>query len=121
MIENLNCIKENNLLEWICSEKNLLINVPFLDCAIVDSTRQLIFVLSKPNPLPTALTIFNAQGEKLFWAASPEGATFYYLTFNLSKEVVVVCSYTAKQNGWHDWFYSYDMKRNELSRTGPAY
>ncbi len=46
MIENLSYIKENNLLEWIYGERNLLINVPFLDCAIVDSIRQLIFVLS---------------------------------------------------------------------------
>jgi hypothetical protein len=60
------------------------------------------------------LTIFNAQGEKLFWSAPPEGAAFYYLTFNLSKQVVVVCSYAEKQNGWHDWFYSWDMKRNAL-------
>lgn len=117
MIENLNCIK----LEWICGESKFLVNTPFLDYAMVDPTRQLVFALSEPKPLPTVLTIFNAQGEKLFWSAPPEGAFFYYLTFNLSKEVVVVCSYAEKQNGWHDWFYSWDMKRNALSRSGPAY
>ncbi|QOV80602.1 hypothetical protein INS04_08775 [Enterobacter asburiae] len=106
MIENLTYLKENNLLTWICGERNLLINVPFLDCAIVDSIRQLIFVLIKPKLLPNALTIFYAQSEKLFWTAPPKGAFFYYLTFSLSKEVVVVCSYAQKQNGWHDWFYS---------------
>jgi len=25
------------------------------------------------------------------------------------------------QNGWHDWFYLNGMKRNALSRSGPAY
>lgn len=121
MIENLICIKEKDLLQWACGESNILVSVPFLSYALVDLTRQLVFALSEPKPLPTILTIFNAQGEKLFWSAPPEGATFYYLTFNLSKEVVVVCSYPEKQNGWHDWFYSWDMKRNALSRSGPAY
>ena len=121
MIENLICIKEKDLLQWACGESNILVSMPFLDYAMVDSTRQLVFALSEPKPLPTVLTIFNAQGEKLFWSAPPEGVFFYYLTFNLSKEVVVVCSYAEKQNGWHEWFYSWDMKRNALSQLGPAY
>ena len=121
MIENLICIKENDRLQWICGESNILISMPFIDYAMVDSTRQLVFALSDSKPLPTVLTIFNAQGEKLFWSAPTEGAAFYYLTFNLSKQVVVVCSYAEKQNGWHDWFYSWDMKRNALSISGPAY
>ncbi|EKS7193968.1 hypothetical protein [Enterobacter ludwigii] len=121
MIENLNCIKENDLLEWTHGESNVLITMPFLDCAMIDSTRQLVFALSEPKPLPTVLTIFNAQGETLLSSAPPEGAIFYYLTFNLSKEVVVVCSYAVQENGWYDWFYSFDMKRNALTRTGPAY
>ena len=92
MIKNLNFIKENVLLQWTCGESNILVSMPFLDYALVDSTRQLVFALSEPKPLSTVLTIFNAHGEKLFWSAPPEGATFYYLTVNLSKEVVVVCS-----------------------------
>ena len=66
MIENLNCIKENDLLEWTCGEINPLITIPFLDYVMIDSTRQLVFALSEPKPLPTVLTIFDAQGEKLF-------------------------------------------------------
>lgn len=88
---------------------------------MVDSIRQFVFVLSETKPLPTVLTIFNAQGEKLFWSASPEGAIFYYLTLNKSKEVVDVCNFTVILNGWHNWFYSWDMKRNALSRSGPSY
>lgn len=121
MIENLICIKENGLLQWACGERNIMVSMPFLDSAMVDSTRQLVFALSQPKPLPTVLTIFNAQGEKLFWSAPPEGSIFYYLTFNQSKEVIVACSYVVKQNGWHDWFYSWNMKNNALSRSGPAY
>lgn len=121
MIAYLRFIRENNALEWIHCSRNISLNIPRLDIAMVDPTRQLVFALSEPKSLPTVLTIFNAHGEKLFWSAPPEGATFYYLTFNLSNEVVVVCSYPVKQNDWHDWFYSYDMKRNALSRSGPAY
>ena len=121
MIANLICVKENDLVQWACGESNILVSMPCLDYAMVDSTRQLVFALSESKPLPTVLTIFDAQGEKLFCSAPPEGATFYYLTFNLSKEVFVFCSYPAKQNGWHDWFYSWEMKRNALSQLGPAY
>ncbi|MEG6215070.1 hypothetical protein UXO42_07910 [Enterobacter quasihormaechei] len=121
MIENLIFFKEKDLLQWGRGEGNIVVSMPFLDHAMVDSTRQLVFALNEPKPLLTVLTIFNAKGEKLFWSAPPEDATFYYLTFNLSKEVVVVCSYPAKKNGWHDWFYSWDMKRNALSLSRPAY
>ena len=121
MIADFNFFKEKDVLEWICYIRSVRLSIPCLALAMVDSTRQLVFALSEPKPLPTVLTIFNAQGEKLFWSAPPEGAFFYYLTFNLSKEVVVVCSYAEKQNGWHEWFYSWDMKRNALSQLGPAY
>ncbi|CAM8575652.1 MULTISPECIES: hypothetical protein [Enterobacter] len=121
MIADFNFIKEKEVLKWMCCTRSVRISISCLDLAMVDPTRQLVFALSEPKPLPTVLTIFNAQGEKLFWSAPPEGAAFYFLTFNLSKEVVVVCSYAEKQNGWHDWFYSWDMKRNALSLSGPAY
>jgi hypothetical protein len=121
MIADFNFIKEKEVLEWMCCTRSVRISISCLDLAMVDPTRQLVFALSEPKPLPTVLTIFNAQGEKLFWSAPPKCAFFYYLTFNLSKEVVVVCSYPAKNNGWHDWFYSWDMKRNALSQSGPAY
>lgn len=51
MIANLICSKENDLLQWACSESNILVNMPFLDYAMVDSTRQLVFALSEPKPL----------------------------------------------------------------------
>ena len=121
MIADFNFFKEKDVLEWICYIRSVRLSIPCLALAMVDSTRQLVFALSEPKPLPAVLTIFNAQGENLFWSAPPENAFFYYLTFNLSKEVVVVCSYAEKQNGWHDWFYSWDMKRNALSLSGPAY
>jgi hypothetical protein len=62
--------------------------------------------VKRPKPLPTVLTIFNAQAKNYFGLHLLKVA-FYYLTFNRSKEVVVVCSYAEKQNGWHDWFYSW--------------
>ena len=101
--------KKRTLKYTLLSSRNGRFNTPVSLC------------VSEPKPLPTVLTIFNAEGEKLFWSAPPEGAFFYYLTFNLAKEVVVVCSYAEKQNGWHEWFYSWDMKRNALSQLGPAY
>lgn len=66
MIANLFCIKENDLLQWACGESNILVSMPCLDYAMVDSTRQLVFTLSEPRPLPTVLTIFNAQEKNYF-------------------------------------------------------
>ncbi|WP_239659241.1 hypothetical protein [Enterobacter bugandensis] len=108
------------MLEWIFCSKNIRLNVPRLDAAMVDPVRQLVFAISEPEPLPTVLKIFNAEGEELLLSTPPENAYFYYLTFNLSKEVIVVCSFAIHQNGWYDWFYAYDMKLNTLSRSGPA-
>ncbi|RYA67495.1 hypothetical protein [Enterobacter cloacae complex sp. 2DZ2F20B] len=121
MIENLICNKEKDLLQSVCGESNILVSVPLLSYALVDLTRQLVFLLSEPKPFPTVLTLFNVKVEKLFWSAPTEGANFFYLSFQLSKEIIVVCSYPAKKNGWHDWFYSWDMKRSVLSQPGPAY
>ncbi len=120
MIADFRFIRENNVLEWIFCSKNIRLNVPRLDAAMVDPVRQLVFAISEPEPLPTVLKIFNAEGEELLLSTPPENAYFYYLTFNLSKEVIVVCSFAIHQNGWYDWFYAYDMKLNTLSRSGPA-
>ena len=29
MIENLICIKENDLLQWACGERNIMVSMPF--------------------------------------------------------------------------------------------
>ena len=63
MIENLIFFKENDLVQWVCGASNMLFCMPFLDYAMVDSTRQLVFTLTEPKPLPTVLTIFNAQAK----------------------------------------------------------
>ncbi len=76
MIADFNFFKEKDVLEWICYIRSVRLSIPCLALAMVDSTRQLVFALSEPKPLPTVLTIFNAQGEKLFWSAPPEGAFF---------------------------------------------
>ena len=49
MIENLICIKENNLLHWASGESNRVVSMPFLDHAMVDSTRQLVFACRVKN------------------------------------------------------------------------
>ncbi len=46
MIENLICIKEKDLLQWACGESIILVSMPFLEYALVDLTRQLVFALS---------------------------------------------------------------------------
>ena len=66
MIADFNFIKEKEVLEWICCTRSLLISIPCLDLAMVDSTRQLVFTLTEPKPLPTVLTIFNAQAKNYF-------------------------------------------------------
>lgn len=92
MIAYFNFFKEKDVLEWICCTRSVRLSIPCLDLAMVDSTRQLVFALSEQKTLPTVLTIFIAQGEKLFWSAPPEGATFYYLNNGIEKNWALLFS-----------------------------
>ena len=47
MIAYLRFIRENNALEWIHCSRNISLNIPRLDIAMVDPTRQLVFALSE--------------------------------------------------------------------------
>ena len=121
MINNFTCDKEKNELHWIYNTHQVAIVIDDLDLAMIDEKRKLIFVLSKPLPLPVLLTVLNIDGTLLSTFAPPEGASFSYLTLNDKKEVLIVCSFSEKINGWYDWHYSLDLDKKVITRMAPSY
>lgn len=121
MINKIICDKEKNTLHWIYNAHQVTVTIDDLDLAMIDERRKLIFVLSKPSPLPVLLTILNNDGVLLSTFTPPECASFSYLTLNHQKEVLIVCSFSEKMNGWYDWHYSLDLERKELIRIAPSY
>ncbi|WP_336222848.1 hypothetical protein [Enterobacter bugandensis] len=121
MINNFICNKEKNELHWIYNTHKVTIGIDDLDLAMIDEKRKIIFVLSKPLPLPMLLTVLNIDGTLLSTFTPPEGASFSYLTLNDKKEVLIVCSFSAKINGWYDWHYSLDLNKKVITRMAPSY
>ena len=121
MINNFTCDKEKNELHWIYNTHQVAIVIDDLDLALVDEKRNVVFVLSKPLPLPVLLTVLNIDGTLLSTFAPPEGASFSYLTLNDKKEVLIVCSFSEKINGWYDWHYSLDLDKKVITRMAPSY
>jgi hypothetical protein len=111
MIDNIICDKEKSTLHWTCNTHQVTIFIDDLDLALVDEKRNVVFVLSKPSPLPMLLTVLNNEGVLVSTFPPPEGASFYYLTLNDAKEVLIVCSFSEKINGWYDWHYSLDLEK----------
>lgn len=121
MINNLVVDKETCTLRWAydaCQVTSLIDN---LDLAMLDEKRELVFILSQPSPLPTLLTVLNREGGLVSAFPPPEGASFYYLTSNAAKEVLVVCSFHEKREGWYDWHYALDVENKRLMKMTPSY
>lgn len=121
MIKNLILDKGQNTLKWTLNESQISLSVEDLDSAMLDEKRGMIFVLSKSTPLPTLLTILNDDGSLLSILPPPDGAYFYYLTRDNTKEVLVVCSFSEKKDGWYDWHYSFEQSGGSLVRKAPSY
>lgn len=121
MINSFVCDKEKNALHWVYNAHKVTIVIDDLDLAMIDERRKLIFVLSKPSPLPVLLTVFNNDGTLLSTFTPPEGASFSYLTLNDEKEVLIVCSFSEKINGWYDWYYYLDLEKKDIIRAEPSY
>jgi len=61
---------------------------------MIDSTRQLVFVLSETKPLPTVLTIFNAQGENRKKTMPKRGFFSFKTNQTLNKKLITSPSLT---------------------------
>ncbi|WEF26428.1 hypothetical protein PYR66_13900 [Klebsiella aerogenes] len=121
MVKNLILDKEENTLKWTSDENQISFFVEDLDSAMLDEKRGMIFALSRTAPLPTLLTILNDDGALLATLSPPDGAYFYYLTRDDTKEVLVICSFSEKKSGWYDWHYSFEQSDGSLVRKAPSY
>ncbi len=121
MIEKFEIEKDKGSLRWFCNKTEILRLVSNLDQSMVDETRQIIFILSGAQELPTELKILDEEGIEVFSCSAPQGSNFYYLTKTLERSVLIICVFDEKLEGWHDWHYSFDYKNMRLVREGPAY
>ncbi|WP_313128368.1 hypothetical protein [Pseudescherichia vulneris] len=121
MINDLVVDKETCTLSWVYDTRQVTSVIDDLDLAILDEKRELVFILSQPSPLPTLLTILNREGDLVSAFPAPEGASFYYLTSSAAKEVLVVCSFHEKREGWYDWHYALDVENKRLMKMTPSY
>lgn len=121
MINDLVVDKETCTLSWVYDTRQVTSVIDDLDLAILDEKRELVFILSQPSPLPALLTVLNREGDLVSAFPAPEGASFYYLTSNAAKEVLVVCSFHEKREGWYDWHYALDVENKRLMKMTPSY
>ncbi|MGG6192670.1 hypothetical protein ACQV2B_01000 [Pantoea allii] len=119
-IEDLKVDADKSIVEWKYNGEVFSMFFPDFDQAMVDATRDLLFVLDKKEKLPKRLSVINGHGEVLSIFSSPEKGDFYYLTTTPNKEVLIVCVLSEKLDGWNDWHFSFNENKGELERTSPA-
>ncbi|MGD8164539.1 hypothetical protein [Pantoea sp. FN0307] len=121
MIKDLNVIKDSGFIRWVNKGQSYNFDLSSIDQAMVDESRQLIFILSGCLSSPNEIHVLNGEGEVQFSSRSPAGSNFYYLTKTASNEVLVVCSFEEKYDNWYDWHYSFNVEGRELHRLAPSY
>ncbi|MGC0796117.1 hypothetical protein WKG85_12520 [Pantoea agglomerans] len=120
-INNLNVIADESLVTWKFKGKMFSLPVSDIDQVMIDESRELIFVLDQKKELPHRLSIISGCGEVVSTFPPPNGGQFYYMTIDAKKEVLVVCVFTEKIDGWSDWHFSFNQNDNLLLRVSPAY
>lgn len=120
-ISDLNVMACESIVKWKCKEK--IFSMPFskIDQVMVDESRKLIFVLDQKKELPQRLSVISGDGKVLSRFPPPDEGQFYYMTLDTKKEVLVVCIFSKKIDGWSDWHFSFNQKDNLLLRASPAY
>lgn len=119
-ISELTLLTDQSTIKWNCMGEAFLFSCSEADQVLADESRDLIFVLDQKKNLPERLTIINAQGKILSTFSSPDGGAFYYMTVGSKKEVLVVCVFTEKFDGWSDWYFSFYPETNQLVRSSRA-
>lgn len=108
-------------IHWSVDTKEIILHIEGLDQAMLDDHRQKIIILCNARPLPDKLIVLDECGHEIHFFSPPDGAKFYYLTKNSLQEVLVVCVFNEKFEGWHEWHFSIDIKNKTLVKMSPAY
>lgn len=121
MIRNLEIDKDKGSVKWSFDEKEYGYIIENIDQTSEDECNKIIMILSGPQAYPDILTVINAYGVKLFSCSPPDGACFSYLTKDQSNNVLIICIFEEKLEGWYDLHYSLDLTKKDLVRGAPAY
>ncbi|MEB6533654.1 hypothetical protein RAC65_03990 [Pantoea sp. BS_8] len=119
-IENLKVNAGESTVEWRYNGETITMFFTNIDQSLIDSSRNLLFVLDKKERLPKRLSVINGSGKVLSTFFSPVNGDFYYLTITPEKEVLVVCVFSEKLDGWNDWHFSFNQDSGKLERIAPA-
>ncbi|MGY3310597.1 streptogramin lyase [Pantoea ananatis] len=119
-IESLKVNVNESIIEWKYNNETLSMVFSNIDQALIDSSRNLLFVLDEKEGLPKRLSVINESGEVLSTFSSPVNGDFYYLTITPEKEVLVVCVFSEKLDRWSDWHFSFNQNSRGLERIAPA-
>jgi len=120
-ISGLTLLADQSTIQWGFMDEEFTLTLSGIDQVLVDESIDLIFVLDQKESLPERLTIINAQGKILSSFSPPDGGAFYYMTVDSKKEVLIVCVFTGKIDGWSDWHFSFHQQTNQLVRLSRAY
>lgn len=120
-INQLSLLVEQSTIKWRYKGESFSLIVSDVDQVLVDQGRELIFILAQKKDFPERLTIATARGKIVSSLAPPEDGKFYFMTMDSKKEVLIVCVFTEKIDGWSDWHFSFNPQRNQLERLSPAY
>lgn len=121
MLTNLKVDKDNDRITLKYNGNEYTRQFNKIDQAVFDKTLDCIFLLSPSFPQPNKLHVLNSYGEDIAEIPSPDGASFYYLTTKNDNEVIIVCTFSDKVDGWYDWHYFYDNIKKKITREAPAF
>lgn len=120
-ISELTLLTDQSTIKWRYMGEAFLFSCSEVDQVLANESRDLIFVLDQKKNLPERLTIINAQGKILSSFSPPDGGAFYYITVGSKQEVLIVCVFAEKFDGWSDWYFSFYPETNQLVRSSRAY
>ncbi|WP_058958510.1 hypothetical protein [Type-F symbiont of Plautia stali] len=117
----LKLLVEQSIIEWRYKGDTFSLTLSEVDQVLVDQGRELIFILDQKKDFPERLTIITATGKIVSSFLPPDDGRFYYMTTDSKKEVLIVCVFTVKIDGWSDWHFSFHPQRKQLERLSPVY
>ena len=112
--------KNEGLVQWESNGGKKISLNGSIDSALMDTDRNLVFLLINNEKSSALLQVFNLNGEQLVGLLPPEDFEFYYLSKHHKLGVSVVCVSEKKIDHWNDWHFGYDKENNELYRYCPA-
>jgi hypothetical protein len=120
MTSNLDVDISDGVLSWKENGKKVSLNIAEASQAVGDNGRELVFVLVG-NDNDKTLEVYSSSGDQIATIYAPESFSFSYLIKHPEVGTAVVAGSNQKVDGWYDWHFGYDEKKNVIFRHCPSY